>query len=230
VSDPSRALLTALLAAAQKGTLADNYAKLATVTGLAPYVDALPKIVDMCASMYAVQREAYDARQNPPPRPANRPKTNSPLRDWMMARDEDDWDLYGEDWDQLLGPREGSKGRNRKRPDGPPTAPLYFVFQILEAWYHRELGKSFPPQIPRDTVAGDTHRETLLHNLTIANDAGRLFYFVARYIDPLYTTENCNSVTDGWKRRRKTAAGQETLKLKNRKAAQKFRAGQRARQ
>lgn len=212
-------------AAARKLMLKKHRAALVAVTGLSE--GALLVLLRVCKETYRVHHGAYAKRQSPLPRPVDRFKTGVPAWDWQLRRDEDDWQLDGEDWDGLFGPREGSKGRNRTNLIGPPLPPLYAVFEILELSL-RDRKRSFRPHLPNDKVRGDTPREALLHNLATADNDDRLFYFVARHVDPGYTLENCNSVMDGVKRQRKSVAGKEALKLKNSKAAQKSRAARRA--
>ena len=80
--------------------------------------------------------------------------------------------------------------RGPGRPGNDPSqGPLYEVYLLVRAWWRRYHGKT-------------KFRPTYGHGREDFNAAGRLFLDIATALDARYTTKDCASVYEKWRKRR----------------------------
>jgi len=137
---------------------------------------------------YVDSRIAYEARAVPPPRALD-PATDA----WADHRNGGDgWE--GNEHDELL-----------KRPVGrPPNEPLIYVYDLLAAWWN-----DLPPPEgqKRRKVWRPEFERIEQQTVAVEGTTGELFLYVAKSLDPLYTAENCNAVTNFIKDRSRSPEG-----------------------
>jgi hypothetical protein len=195
-------------------------------TKLGPHEDTLRQLLRDTQEVYTAALDDWEGPADPD-RPSERlaenwgaenrrPEDPDEIEGWMRKhwdRDKvvhDYGDMAGEgleDWDEHWrrhyhrGRGNPSKNRTSTRPDPPPIAPLYPVYQLVRRWWLEVLEKKkFRPDYPRDPFAdGDDPRT----NLLAFNPAGRFFLLIVQELDARYTARNCYGIQQTVERRRR---------------------------